>query len=429
MDWIDEYQNAAIRLEDYIADARLTLCGMSACVDATISLHDAHPLLQAAGPTQAVALAQTLVARAKASIGGEIRIEWPEGPDWLDRRLPFRHALGGTGPHAARVLTRLGAPTLLALATRSPEQMAVLEPDLHLAHEGRLVSVAQLRPNQPNATKIYIFEFTAGRLLYGTVLKRSSRIIVRFSDPGLEDDGEFAALSIRLARDAGAGVLSGYNGVGRDDLQGTLARTRSLVVDWRDQCALLIHLELAGYERDAYRDAVLNGLSGHITSLGLSQSEYEALVPTRTPLANGMADLAERLGLERLCVHADNWAATVTTGDVAQEREALLVGCLLASNRAATGQVTRPRRAPVEGIFERPPEFPPKQGRWKFVAVSAPYLPSPATTLGLGDTFMAGCLLVLGQSTRTQPTVQQQVDSMIKTGIQQTSIMKRETSK
>lgn len=417
MDWIDEYRNAATRLDNHVANARLTLCGMSACVDATISLHDAHPLLQAAGPVQAVAFAEALVSRAKAGIGGEIRVEWPEGPNWLDSSLPFRLALGGTGPHAARVLTRLGAPALLALATRSPEQMAVLDPDLHLAHEGRLVDVAQLRPTQPDAAKIYIFEFTAGRLLRDTVLQRSSRIIVRFNDPGLEDDGEFAALSIRLARDAGAGVLSGYNAVGRGDLQGVLACTRSLVVEWRGRGTLLIHLELAGYECDAYRDAVLDGLSGHITSLGLSQSEYEALVPARVPLADGMADLAERLGLERLCVHADNWAATVTTGDVAHEREALLVGCLLASNKAATGQVTRPSRAPVEGIFENPPEFPTSRGKWKFVAVSAPYLPRPATTLGLGDTFMAGCLLVLGRYSRTQPTVQQPADTMITTGI------------
>ncbi|NPD65273.1 6-phosphofructokinase [Lichenicola cladoniae] len=413
MSWNDDYRHAASRLDDHIAHARLTLCGLSACVDAMVSLHDAQALLEATAPAEAVEFAGMLVARAKAGIGGEIRVDWPGGPDWLDNTLAFRHLPGGTGPHAARILTRLGAPALLALATRSPEQMAALDPGLHLAHEGQAVEIAQLRPTQPNANKIYIFEFSAGRALDGALLKRSSRIIVRFDDPGLEDDSEYNALSARLARNAGAGVLSGYNCVGRGDLEGALARTRRLVGEWRRQGTFVIHLELAGYECDAYRDAVLEGLSGHITSLGLSLSEYEALVPPDTSLATGMFDLAVRLHLQRICVHADNWAASLTTGDATQEREALLAGCLLASSRAATGQVSKPEGASAEAIFEPPPELPASLGGRSFVAVSAPYVARPATTLGLGDTFMAGCLLVLGQDDRPRLAAWQRPDAAI----------------
>lgn len=418
MDWNQEYRHAASRLDDHAAHARLTLCGMSACVDAIISLHEAQPLLQAAVPAQAVEFARTLVARARAGVGGEIRFEWPEGPDWLDNALSFRHLLGGTGPHAARVLTRLGAPALLALATRSPEQIAVLDPGLRLAHEGRAVEVTRIRPTRPNANKIYIFEFTAGRSLDGTVLKRSSRIIVRFDDPGLEIDHEYAALSVRLALGAGAGVLSGYNVVGRGDLEGALVETRGLVAEWRKRATFMIHLELAGYECNAYRDAVLSGLSGHMTSLGLSHSEYEALVPPHTSLATGMSDLADRLHLDRICVHADEWAASLSTGDVVQEREALLVGCLLASARAATGQVSKPDGAPAGAIFQAPPELPESLGGRKFAAVSAPYVTGPATTLGLGDTFMAGCLLVLGQDHRFRLAAWQQPDAASTTAAQ-----------
>nr|WP_321983750.1 ADP-dependent glucokinase/phosphofructokinase [uncultured Lichenicoccus sp.] len=396
-DWATEYHRAALRLDALTARARLTLCGLSACVDATISLHDALPVLLSGGNPQAAAFADLLLARATAGIGGEMRVDWPDGPDWLDRRLTFRHALGGTGPHAARVLTHLGAPSLLALATRSPEQLAVLDPRMRLARDGRSVEVAHLSPTGANVTKIYIFEFTAGRLLGGARLARSSRIIVRFNDPGLEDDAEFAGLSRRLAGEAGAAVLSGYNGIGGGDMRAALALTRSLIARWQRDEPLLIHLELAGYDRDAYRDTVLEGLAGRITSLGLSLSEYQALMPKQAPLAEGMADVARRLGLRRVCVHADNWAAAVTTGDVAREREALLVGCLLAGSRAASGTVARPTGAFPEAQFEAPPEASGATGEWRFVSVSAPYLPSPATTLGLGDTFMAGCLLVLGQ--------------------------------
>jgi ADP-dependent phosphofructokinase/glucokinase len=36
-------------------------------------------------------------------------------------------------------------------------------------------------------------------------------------------------------------------------------------------------------------------------------------------------------------------------------------------------------------------------GGWHIVTCPSPHLQQPRTTLGLGDTFMAGCLLVLGQ--------------------------------
>jgi ADP-dependent phosphofructokinase/glucokinase len=403
VDWNAEYAGILGRLDTYIANAKLTLCGMSACVDAIISLHEAQFLLQATGPYEAVDLAKALTGRARAGTGGEIRVEWPDGPAWLDRMLSFRHALGGTGPHAARTLTRLGAPTLLALATRSPEQMGVLDTDLRLAHDGRSTPVGELGPTRSNVPKIYIFEFTAGRLLGDAMLRRSSRIIVRFNDPGIEDDREFTALSPQLAPWAGAAILSGYNAIGRGDLQGALAATRTLVAQWHGSNDLLVHLELAGYDRDEYRDAVLDGLYGHITSLGLSLSEFQALVPDGTPLADGMSDLAERLNLQRLCVHADTWAAATTVGDPAREREALLMGCLLAGIRAENGRVIRPRRLPEQAVFEAPPDFPAAHGTMAFAAVAAPYLSHPATTLGLGDTFMAGCLLVLGQDSLHAP--------------------------
>jgi ADP-dependent phosphofructokinase/glucokinase len=399
LEWAAEYVGLIDRIGAHAAHAQLTFCGLSACVDATISLHDASPLLQASAPPEAATFAQLLMRRAKAGIGGEIRVDWPEGPAWLDKRLDFRLALGGTGPHAARVLTLLGAPALLALATRSPEQMAVLGPALRLAHKNRATPVAEIMPNGANLPKIYIFEFTAQRMLDGMLLPRSSRIIVRFHDPGIEDDQEFASLSAELSAKTGTAILSGYNAIGGGDLVDALSQTKALVAGWRRTGNPIIHLELAGYDQDSYRDAVLDGLTGHITSLGMSLSEFKALVPRDESLAKAMCCLAERLKLRRLCVHADTWAAAATLGDPAQEREALMMGCLLASIRAEHGEPMVPRALPCDAVFEMPPKLPATQGRWRMAAVAAPYLVHPVTTLGLGDTFMAGCLLVLGSRT------------------------------
>ena len=122
-------------------------------------------------------------------------------------------------------------------------------------------------------------------------------------------------------------------------------------------------------------------------------------MPGDTPVTGTIVATARRLGVDRLCVHADTWALTATRGDAEQERAALMVGCLLASTRAALGYPARPVATPPGAIFEQPPDEH-NGGDWNVVACAAPYLPRPATTLGLGDTFMAGCLLVLGQSKR-----------------------------
>jgi ADP-dependent phosphofructokinase/glucokinase len=112
-----------------------------------------------------------------------------------------------------------------------------------------------------------------------------------------------------------------------------------------------------------------------------------------------MAALGEELEVDRLCVHADTWAASVVHGDPNLERRALMSGCAVASARAAAGE-------PVAHIaIAKAAKFDPvpfdetlRLGDRSFVSCPAPYLEQPATTLGLGDSFTAGCLCVLGQN-------------------------------
>ena len=400
-DWRRDYADLIGRTDRYAANARWTFCGLGACVDAMVSAHDAIPVLLAASDTSARALGDILARRAAAGVGGEIRVRWDAGPAWLDAALPMRKALGGGGPHAARALTLLGAPALLALSHRDAEQMASVDGDLLLAQDGRPTSARNIVPRGVARPKIYIFEFTAGRLIGGTVAPRSTRAIVRFTDPDTEDDAEFAALSTALAPDAGAGVLSGFSGVRHDALDAALARARALGLSWRAAGVPAVHLEMAGFDTPEQRDHTLASLRGAFSSLGLSQSEYRAMVPGDAPEAATVVDTAERLGVDRLCVHADTWALAATREDPERERTALMMGCLLAGARAAAGRTVRPMALGPDVVFE-PPPGDSRQGPWHVVACAAPYLAHPATTLGLGDTFMAGCLLVLGQPRDTR---------------------------
>ncbi len=397
--WPKLYTDLVARLGDYSEHGRWTFCGLGACVDAKLSVHDAVPVLLASPDPAARALGETVACRAEAGIGGEVRVNWDNGPAWLDAALQTATALGGTGPHAARVLTVLGAPALLALEHRDAEQMACLDGGICLARNGQPVAARDIAPYGLPRPKIYIFEFTAGRPVRAVAPPRSSRIIVRFTDPDTEDDPEFEALSASLAAQAGAGVLSGFSAVSGDDLDRALARARVLALRWRAAGVPVVHLEMAGFDTPALRDRTLEGLRGGYNSLGLSQSEYQALIPGGAPETETIAAAAQRLGVDRLCIHADAWALAATRGNPDRERTALMVGCLLASTRAALGHPARPVEVSPGAVFEVPPHEH-LSGGWSVVACAAPYLPRPATTLGLGDTFMAGCLLVLGQPHR-----------------------------
>lgn len=255
-----------------------------------------------------------------------------------------------------------------------------------------------MRPRGAQRPDIYIVEFVKGISVSGVIPPRSSRIIVRFGDPGLEHDDGFDSLSPRLAADAGAGVVSGFNCVPPGMLNAEIERVFTLTRQWRDAGLEHVHLELAGYDTPALRDRVLASAGGAITSLGMSQSEFKLLSYDDEGLGEGMVAIGERLGLTRVCVHADEWAAAVTCADPEAEERALMTGCLLASSRAAAGRPIVPLGAPVGAVFEEPPMTPGRRrGKWNFVSCSAPYLAQPASTLGLGDTFTAGCLLELGQ--------------------------------
>ncbi len=397
--WHGRYANLIANLGEYGAHGRWTFCGLGACVDAVLSAHDAVTALLASPELPARMLGQTLAQRAGNGIGGEMRVRWDAGPAWLDVVLEPHKAMGGTGPHAARVLTLLGAPALLALGHRDAEQMGCLDGDICLAKDGRPTPARDIAPHGVSRPKIYIFEFTAARPVGGALAPRSSRIIVRFTDPGLEDDQEFEALSTALATHAGAGVLSGFSAVGEDGLDQAVSRARPLGLRWRAAGVPVVHLEMAGFDTPELRDRTLASLRGSFSSIGFSQSEYRALVPGDVPETSTIVGTAERLGVDRLCVHADTWALAATRHDPDHERTALMMGCLLASARAALGRPARPTALDPAVLFEAPPQES-RDGPWNIVTCAAPYLPQPVTTLGLGDTFMAGCLLVLGQSHR-----------------------------
>jgi ADP-dependent phosphofructokinase/glucokinase len=399
-DWGRLYAETHLRVKELARESRIMLCGFSACVDVNLPLDVALPQLLAASEPAAGALADELERRARAGIGGEIAIEWPAAPAWLERHLPGEVRTGGTAAQAAVTLAILGAPALLALNDRSAAQLAVLTPGVLLATAAGVAQVRQVCPSGRGKPPHYLFEYTAGRPAGGVVPARSTRVIVRFQDDDLEWDDYFAEVSEGLAAEAGGAILSGFNAVPPDRLPQLLADVAKLARGWRRSGLEVIHLECADYPQDAKLALVLQALGGVATSLGMSASELDRLRPGPEPPPVRAAAVGEAVGVQRVWVHGDDWALCASRREEPErELRALLAGCLVAASRAAAGRPS-PIRWPLPGTEFRDPPWPPSTRLvdWTVTLCAAPYLLSPAATVGLGDSFLAGCLLECGQA-------------------------------
>jgi ADP-dependent phosphofructokinase/glucokinase len=406
-DWRKAYGNLLLRLPVYMRDGRLTLCGLSTFLDGYVRLHEAQPLLGAKEGTPEAVLARELFRRAGAGIGGEFHLNWPEGGRWVEEHLKVaRWGLGGTGAQAAQTLAVLGAPALISLQDRSERQLSVIHPDVQVATPCGVVRRAALPVIPGHKPAHYIFEFTVGVRVGSIIPVRSSRVIVRFGDERLDHDPDFYRESAATAASAGAGILSGFNELSEGELNGALEQTVTLAQAWKDRGLARIHMELGDYAVARTRDRVLEKLGGVITSLGMSHAELNGLCAGPENPIEKAYELHERFGLSRLCVHADTWALSLTRGDPHREFEALLCGCLLAASRAEHGRPCRPAGVPAQaGFYDAPCSPFSNRGGQSIVGCAAPYLERPAATIGLGDTFLAGTLLVLGQPATCQQNV------------------------
>ncbi len=408
--WAQSYRKVIDELPVTAGAAGLTMCGMITVIDARIDMMDVIALAE---PRDAPirAFFSLLRQRAVKGIGGEIKVDWPDGPAWLKSYLPVSYDLGGTGPHAARVLSALHAKALVALQDRSAQMLSLFPPDVLIAEGDRMVSAQEAKRHGAPVAETFIFEFAAGSEIDGSRLARSSRIIVRFADRGIDIDPDFDALTPAIARNASAGLVSGLNNEPLDKLDAAIDRVFGLTRSWRHAGLPLVHLELAGYASREAVDRVLEAVPGSVTSVGMSHSELLALTDDNSGIVAAMTELGERLDVERICVHADHWAATATKGDPYREQIALVTGCLVAATRAAAGVPLWPSQLASGAAFHDAMVLPEmsRAGKWALVSCPSPYLARPVTTLGLGDSFTAGCLLALGRpapETGRQPSFQ-----------------------
>jgi ADP-dependent phosphofructokinase/glucokinase len=399
--WAERYTSLLPKISAHAQRAPLILCGLASCADAYLRLTEARALFAAKPGTEPNALARELIRRTEQGAGGEFFMDWPDGGTWIEKNIRIANwGLGGTGAQAAQTLAILGARALISLEDRGARKLSVIHPDVLVADSSGLRRRGELS-NRPGSEPVhYIFEVAAGEQIGPVTASRSTRIIVRFAHHHLDRDPDFVSLSQKNASMAGAAVVCGFNELADESLSKELEHARKLLSGWRERGLALIHLELGGYASTAARDQVLSVLGPVITSLGMSQNELRGF--GQDDVVKQASRFAAEFDLRRVCVHADHWALTVTRDNAEAELESLLCGCLLASCRAESGAPCIPTRIPIAAQFSSP-DWPliSRSGNNSVVCCAAPYLERPKATIGLGDTFLAGTLLVLGQSPRT----------------------------
>lgn len=134
--------------------------------------------------------------------------------------------------------------------------------------------------------------------------------------------------------------------------------------------------------------------SGVVTSLGASLAELRRLGANDQDPVAFARDLAEGLELSRVLVHADHWSMSVHRGDRSRERDMVLAGNLVAASRARTGTPTPVLSVHSHSTFtDDRPASRALGGGWYVECVPTPHLARPRTTVGLGDSFVAGSIL------------------------------------
>lgn len=396
---VEKYASLSKEVCDAAKDLQSIYCGFSACVDHLYDLDPVVSALEASRGHVERTLRANLMAFAKSDRGGEIEVDWPDGPQFFMGLPPKRALPGGTGVQVACQLALLGARPLLALERRDPKLIRLLHPNVRLAE----LDSGEADPLPPEPVPIHpIIEFSPADHAVDPV--RADRVIVRFSEDPIEQDNAFASYTSSLEHEAGAAIISGFNALKGYELERALAWGARLFRQWTDVAMPLVHLELADFDTADERDEMLGKFAGLYTSIGMNFSELQHLrssdLDTPALILNGVLNVARDLGVSRVNVHADRWALSFTEADPEKELRAIEFGCLTASARAQVGQPTKPSGLADGATLDRSPwpDIAKAPERGHFVSCAAPYLDNPTTTIGLGDSFLAGTLAVLAAS-------------------------------
>ncbi len=348
-------------------------------------------------------------------LGGEVDITSRKVIDVLTEYFDVEYGLGGTCAQGAAALGSMGIPVLVHITDCSKDvirQMSGIR--IEAVKHGRAVPVETCVSGE-EALCHFIVQFTKDDVIrvFGKEYKvrLSNRLIMGYDTVHkvLPVEEEFLAYCEKNAKDICSYDISGFNAV--TDRKIMQERLERLAVHYRSvkeknpDCR--IYFESAHFINNEIREYTYQTLAEVIDIMGMNEEELVDLTRTRgytvdkdslDSILKGLEELIKVYPVHGFVVHSKDYALyfgkDMPGTDIEQ---GLTLGNLVSGTRARTGRYgsvsdcreTLKLELSGTGLaFAK--ELEGYHLPYKVVQVPSRYMEKPATTIGLGDSFVAG---------------------------------------
>ena len=348
-------------------------------------------------------------------LGGEVDITSRKVIDVLTEYFDVEYVLGGTCAQGAAALGSMGIPVLVHITDCSKDvirQMSGIR--IEAVKHGRAVPVETCVSGE-EALCHFIVQFTKDDVIrvFGKEYKvrLSNRLIMGYDTVHkvLPVQEEFLAYCEKNAKDICSYDISGFNAV--TDRKIMQERLERLAVHYRSvkeknpDCR--IYFESAHFINNEIREYTYQTLAEVIDIMGMNEEELVDLTRTRgyavdkdslDSILKGLEELIKVYPVHGFVVHSKDYALyfgkDMPGTDIEQ---GLTLGNLVSGTRARTGRYgsvsdcreTLKLELSGTGLaFAK--ELEGYHLPYKVVLVPSRYMEKPATTIGLGDSFVAG---------------------------------------
>ncbi len=348
-------------------------------------------------------------------LGGEVDITSRKVIDVLTEYFDVEYGLGGTCAQGAAALGSMGIPVLVHITDCSKDvirQMSGIR--IEAVKHGRAVPVETCVSGE-EALCHFIVQFTKDDVIrvFGKEYKvrLSNRLIMGYDTVHkvLQVEEEFLAYCEKNAKDICSYDISGFNAV--TDRKIMQERLERLAVHYRSvkeknpDCR--IYFESAHFINNEIREYTYQTLAEVIDIMGMNEEELVDLTRTRgyavdkdslDSILKGLEELIKVYPVHGFVVHSKDYALyfgkDMPGTDIEQ---GLTLGNLVSGTRARTGRYgsvsdcreTLKLELSGTGLaFAK--ELEGYHLPYKVVLVPSRYMEKPATTIGLGDSFVAG---------------------------------------
>lgn len=362
--------------------------------------------------------ARIITHYALAGLGGEVDISNVEVCNFLEREFETQAALGGTCAQAVAALGSMGFPLIAHITDRCTAVCSFMDyPGVSLVSAGKPVPIAEMATDEIPVRHM-ILQYSKGDRIDIAGQKReipvSNRMILDYDSihKRFRVSNDFLDYVEANAKNIVSYSISGFNAyVDQSILNDRLATLRSHYEKVKVKSpGCVIFLEGAHYLNSESKSKVFGTLSGVIDVLSMNEEELvdlSAKLGCRTDKGNldsiltGLETVCDKYPVKGLVLHTKDYSmyygGMIEGVDI---EKGLTLGNLMSATRARIGvygsqadceNTLSLGLSPVGLMFAGKLDSL-RRDRYACIVPSR-YMETPACTIGLGDTFMAGMQL------------------------------------